>query len=245
MRLATLADKDLIESICNDPLIRTWTAFQGAPLCDATKYLTAPSFAVVGEQGCFLAHHLDGTRYVIHTNLLPEFRGERAIEASKEALALAFLKTDATELLTMVPATIPHARLLARQMGFRLLFNRQNVWPVEGKWFSMGFFSLGIDDWIRSGACVKSGQKFHMRLHDELNVPSHAEDDTHNAYVGAAMEMVLVDNTRKGVETYNRWAKFALYKTIEVMSYTPLLIDIKQCVLRVEGNQFFMEAPHA
>lgn len=245
MRFATLADKGLIESICNDPLIRTWTAFQGAPLCDAAKYLTAPSFAVVGEQGCFLAHHLDGTRYVIHTNLLPEFRGERAVEASKEALALAFLKTDATELLTMVPATIPHARLLARQMGFRLLFNRQNVWPVEGKWFSMGFFSLSLDDWIRSGACVTSGKSFHMRLHDEIHAASHPEDDVHNAYVGAALEMVTSGNVHKAVETYNRWAKFALYKTIDLVSESPVRIDIKQGVIRVEGNQFFMEAPHA
>jgi len=245
MRLATPADQARIEAICNDPLIRTWTAFEGAPLCNAAKYLTAPSFSVIGEEGCFLAQHLDTTRYVIHTNLLPEYRGEAAVIASKEALALAFLKTDATELLTMVPATIPHARLLARHMGFKLMFNRQRVWPALGELHAMGFFSLSLDDWILSGQCEASGQAFHHRLHGELGLESHAADRVHDDYVGAAVEMIRAGNVSKAIGTYNRWARFALYQPVEIVSTDPLRIDIRQCVIRIEGDQFFMEAPNA
>jgi hypothetical protein len=244
MRLATIADKERVETICNDPVIRLWTAFEGAPACDATRYLTAPSFAVIGESGCFLAHHLDTTRYVIHTNLLPECRGAKAVEASKEALALAFLKTDATELMTMVPATIPHARLLARQMGFRVLFNRQAVWPALGELHAMGFYSLSLDDWILSDHCAAAGSAFHERLHGELGLKAHRHDQAHDAYVGAAVEMIKAGNVSKAIATYNRWARFALYQPVEIVSTEPLRIDIKQCVLRIEGDQFFMEAPH-
>lgn len=245
MRLATIADKPRIEEICNDPLIRVWTAFDGAPACNATRYLTEPSFSVLGDDGCFLAHNIDPTRYVIHTNLLPSCRGERAVEASKKALALAFLTTDASELLTMVPATIPHARLLARQMGFRYLFTRRAVWPALGEMHNMGFFSLTLDDWILSGNCVSTGEDFHQRLHVELGAPAHAADPAHDAYVGAAVEMVLAGQVDKAIAIYNRWAKFALYQPVAIVSRDPLRIDIRQCVIRVEGAQFFMEAPHA
>jgi hypothetical protein len=157
MRIATFADKARVEEICNDPLIRTWTAFDGAPPCDATQYLTKGSFTVLLDDGCFLAHRIEPGRYIIHTNLLPTCRGQDAVEAARQALAMAFVQTDAIELLTMVPATIPHAKLLARRMGFRHLFDRAAIWPALGSMHDMGFYSLTIDDWIRGGACTGAG----------------------------------------------------------------------------------------
>lgn len=245
MRLATVDDVARIEEVCNHPLIRVWTAYDGAPPCSGAQFVTAPSFSVIGEEGCFLADSLEPGRYAIHTNLLPEFRGELAVKAAKNALAVAFLQSDATELVTYVPATIPHARLLARQMGFRLLFNRESIWPVNGERHGMGFYSLTIDDWIAAGACQASGAAFHDRLHGELHIEPHASDPIHDSYVGATIEMVRAGNVHKAIATYNRWARFAFYQPVEILSEQPLCIDIRQGVLRVEGNQFFMEAHHA
>lgn len=245
MRLATPADVQRIEEVCNHPLIRVWTACDGAPPCSGAQYVTAPSFSVIGEEGCFLAKHLDPGRYAIHTNLLPEHRGEFAVEAAKAALAVAFLQTDAMELVTFVPATIPHARLLARRMGFRFLFNRGSIWPVNGERYGMGFYSLTLDDWIASGACQAAGAAFHDRLHGELHVEAHGHDLIHDSYVGAAIEMIRAGNVRKGIAIYNRWARFAFYESVRIVSEAPLRIDIRQCVLRVEGDQFFMEAQNA
>lgn len=245
MRLATISDKARIEEICNDPVIRVWTAFEGAPLCNATPYLTAPSFAVLGENGCFLAHNVEPARYIIHTNLLPNCRGERAVEASKQALAIAFLQTDATELLTGIPTVIPHARLLARRMGFQLLFNRQSIWPALGELHAMGFYAMTIDEWIRSGVCESVGREFHERLHSVFHQPPHREEAIHNAYVGAAVAMVRNGQAEKAVQVFNRWARFAMYEPISILSLEPLRIDIKTCVIRVEGDQYFMEEPHA
>jgi len=245
MRLATPSDVQRIEDVCNHPLIRVWTACDGAPPCSGAQYVTAPSFSVVGDEGCFLAKHLDPGRYAIHTNLLPEFRGELAVQAAKSALAVAFLQTDATELVTFVPATIPHAKLLARRMGFRFLFNRAAIWPVNGERHGMEFYSLSIDDWIASGVCQAAGAAFHDRLHNSLHVTAHARDPIHDAYVGAAVEMIRAGNARKAITFYNRWARFAFYEPVEILSEVPLRIDIRQCVLRVEGDQFFMEASHA
>lgn len=239
MKIASLSDKALIEEICNDPRLRVWTSFDGAPPCDATKYLTKPSFSVVGTEGCFLALCLDAGRYVIHTNLLPHCRGEDAVKVAHEALRIAFIQTDATELLTMVPVTMPHAKLMARRMGLRHLFDRNALWPVGNERVAMGFYSLTLADWIVTGACAAAGQWFH----DQLQDATHPDDPVHDAFVGAAVEMVKAGQPVKAIETYNRWARFALYEPAKIVSLDPLRIDIKHCVLRVEGDQFFKESP--
>lgn len=245
MRFATTADKERVEAIVNNPLLRVWNSFEGAPPCDAAKYLTAPSFTVLGDEGCFLALCIDPGRYVIHTNLLPHCRGADAVMAAFEALALAFIRTDAVELLTMCPATLPHAKMLARRMGFRHQFDRKALWPAGGERHDIGFYSLTLSDWISGGACGAVGERFHDRLHHELGADAHPADPIHDAFVGAAVEMVLAGNVSKGIDTYNRWARFALYEPVEVISTDPLRIDIKQCVLRLEEAQFFVETPHA
>jgi len=165
--------------------------------------------------------------------------------ACRDALAAAFIQTDAQELLTMVPGNMPHARLLARRMGFRHLFDRKSMWPAAGLWHDMAFYAMSLPDWAATGPCAAAGRRFHQRLHHELGAHAHAEDAVHDAFVGVAVEMILAGNVMKAIDTYNRWARFALYEPVRVVSTDPLRIDIKQCVLRVEGDQFFMEAHHA
>lgn len=245
MRIATIQDKALIESIANNPLLRVWTAFDGAPLCDAAKYLTAPSFTVLDDRGCFLALCIDPGRYVIHTNLLPHCRGADAMVAVADALKVAFICTDAVELLTMVPKMMPHAKLVAKRAGFVHQFDRKELWPAGGIKHDVEFYRLALTDWIGTGVCNKAGGAYHERLHHVLGACAHPTDETHDAYAGAAVEMVLAGNVTKGVETYNRWARFALYEPVKVLSLDPLRIDIKQCVLRIEGDQFFMETQNA
>lgn len=242
MRIATYLDKPRLEEIICDPLLRTWTAFDGAdPSVDVDRYLTIPSFAVVGEEGCFLAHNIGKGRYVIHTNLLPEWRGTKALRAAREALRIAFLETDALELVSMVPENMPHALWFAHAMGFKTAFTRQGIWPAAGKWWPMTFVEMNIDDWIRQGHCRDKGEWFHAKLEDK----THGPDKVHDDYVGATVEMISSGRTSKAVRTYNRWAKFALYEPIKVLSDDPLRIDIRSHVLRVEEGNFNVEASHA
>jgi hypothetical protein len=240
MRVATLADRPRIEQICNDPRIRAWTAPDGAGLCSALKYLTPPNFSVVFDLGCWLAQYVDQGRYIIHTNILPEARN-RAPALCAQALQLTFTHTDAEDLLTMVPQTIPHAKLMARRMGFHKAFERKAVWPVAGVKYDMEFYRLGLFDWILSGACAEAGAAFHHRLHGELGIPAHPDDPAHGAFVGAAAEMIRAGLHLKAVRIYNRWAVWALYQPIRMLSEEPLRIDIRQCVLRVEDGEFYIE----
>ena len=243
MRLATPDDYPQIEAICNDPSMQASRA-EGAPPFTASR-IGASSFAVIGEEGCFLAMCIEPSRYMVHTSILPAYRGERAVAASQQALQVAFCQTDALELETMTPATAPHARLFARQMGFRYRFARERLWPAHGELHSVGFLSMSILDWALSGACQGEGEDFHARLHGEFGVQAHPADAAHDACVGAAVAMVRAGRAVKAVAVYNYWARAAGYRPISIVSHDPLRIDIHQCVLRVEGPDFFMEASHA
>jgi hypothetical protein len=242
MRLATPDDFPRIEAICNEPAMREWAA-DGAPAFDATS-IVAPSFAVLGEEGCFLAVAIEPSRYMIHTGILPAFRGNAAQAACQAALKVAFCETDALELETLVPASIPHARLFARQMGFRYRFTREQLWPWHGQLHSVAFLSMTILDWALAGGCHAAGQAFHARL-EEFGELSHPEDPAHDMVVGAAVEMVRAGRPEKGVAFYNYWARVAGYHPISIVSRDPLRIDIRHCTLRVEGPDFYLENPHA
>lgn len=243
MRIAAFADKDMVERICNDPMIRAWTSFEGAPLCDATRYLTPPNLVILFEGGCFLLDCIEPTRYVVHTNILPGCRGIEGLRAARYALALAFLKTDMLELLSMVPVSNPQADWFARANGLALRFTRKALWPNGRQ--DIRFYGLTIDDWIASGICSEYGKQFHRRLHDQADAEPHPDDPIHDAYVGAVVELIREGSVSKAVSVYNRWARFALYEPISVISEEPLRIDIKQCVIRVEGDSFTVEASHA
>lgn len=245
MRIATREDIGRIEAICNLPEIRMWTACDGATPTTGAKWVTAPSFSVIGEEGCFLAKQLDPGRYAIHTNLLPEHRGLAGLKACREALAVAFLQTDALQLVTYVPATIPQAGVMARMAGFRHVFDRPKLWPVDGVKADMGFYVLTIDDWIARGNCNAAGQAFHARLHGELGAPAHPEDPIHNNYVGAAVDMIRAGQVHKALEVFNQFARFAGYQPVKLVSTAPLRIDIRDCVLRIEGETFHKEAAYA
>jgi hypothetical protein len=243
MRLATPEDFPRIEAIFNHPEMRAWAA-EGAPEFTASRII-APSFAVIGEEGCFLAMCIEPSRYMVHTSILPEYRGDRAVAACREALKVAFCQTDALELETLTPHPAPHVRLFARQMGFRRRFTRENLWPFKGELHSVDFMSMSILDWALVGDCNEWGEWFHGRLHGQLGVKPHPVEFAHDAIVGAAIEMVRAGRPDKGVAFYNYWARVAGYEQISITSRDPLRVNIRQCTLRVEGDQFHMEASHA
>lgn len=242
MRLATPADAAYVEACVMNPLNRTWIVNCVNPddtmKLAASVYLTPPSFSVVGEEGCFLAHCIGPGRHVVHTNLLPGCRGTSALRAAIEAKRIAFLETDCVELVSVVPGYMPHALWFAKMMGMKVQFERKAVWEMMDKRWDLTFVGMTIDDWVLSGECKEKGQWFH----DKLGETNHREDPVHDCYVGTAVQMIAAGNVHKAIAIYNRWAAFALYEQIAVLSEHPLRIDIGSHVLRVEEGDFNVEA---
>lgn len=238
MRKATIEDKELVESICNHPEIRKWTACNGAPPMNADKYFHSLSFAYLVDGGVFLMVHVGSGKYVVHTNLLPSLRGKEALRVTKKAIEFAFIGTDCNELLTMVPVNNPQAKWFAEACGFKYKFTRKDIWPVRAIKHDMEFFKLDINDWILQGHNKKRGIEFHDELHKLTNKENHVEDPVHDCYVGSTVEMLLHGQVDKALHFYNLWARFALYAPIKLVSKDPLKIDIQSHIIQVENGKF-------
>jgi len=246
-RIATAAEDGLLAAICNTPEVLAWTAHDGAPPFDPTRYTASPkSFAVIVEDdaeplGCFLAPALEQGAYGVHTNLLPACRGARALEAAAVAVELAFVSTDAEQLWSMVPANNRRAAWFAHAMGMRDHSRRDGVWPSGGQRHAMAFVRMDIDDWIVRGSLAEMGREFHRALVEQGGHVDHGDDPVHDAYVGAAWAMTAAGNLAKGLRIYNRWARASLYRPYQVLGEEPLRIDIGSCVLRAVGRDFAIE----
>lgn len=249
-RLATVADNALLTSIVMHPAVRQWNELDGPRVdFDPAKYSAARnSFAVViedklGAVGCFLAFAIERCAYAIHTNLLPNCRGARAMDAAAAALEFAFVATDAEQLWTMVPECNPKAMWFAHAMGFRDAYKRSGVWQQDGELHAMTYMRMDIDDWVLRMSMVEMGQRFHEMLVAKGGQVDHAHDPMHDAYVGAAMAMTAAGRINKGLWLYGRWARVAGYEPYAVLSENPLRIDIGSCVLRVQNDDFIIEEP--
>ena len=237
-RIATAADNELLTSIVMHPELRPWTAFDGAPDFDPDRYTKGEtkSFAVVVAGGCILAPALEQYAYGVHTNLLPDCRGSKAIRAARGALEFAFLSTDAEQLWTMAPDNNPQARWFAAAMGFRAQFRREAVWLSGGQMHGMEYMRLDVDDWIQGGALRTMGEAFHQARIEQGAPPNHKPDAVHDDYVGAAWGMLAMGQYDKAQRIYNRWARGCGYHPFTLLSIDPLLVDIVDCILGINDD---------
>lgn len=225
-RRATGADHELLASIVLHPEVH---ATNGRGAFDPEKYTSEPfSFAVIVEGGCFLADAIEHAAYAIHTNMLPTARGAQALRAARNALAFAFTSTDAEVLYTRVAADHRAALWFAHGMGFR------DVYRAGGS----QFMRLDIDDWIVGDiGCREAGADFHRAI-GEHDLLTHEDDPVHDAFVGAARGMLEALQYPKAERIYGRWARQAGYEPMEFISADPVLLDIGNAVLRIDGQKF-------
>ena len=67
---------------------------------------------------------------------------------------------------------------------------------------------------------------------------AHEEDEVHNRYVGAAVEMMREGQAGKAINFYNRWAALSDYKKIGLISVEPLIVDIAEARLKIKKDSF-------
>lgn len=239
LRFGTPADKELVESICNHPDVRKWTAYQGAPLCNADRYLRAPCMTMIANGGCFLGVALGEGRYEVHTNFIEV--GRNALRAGYEAAEIMFTQTDCVELVTKVPTNNPQAKWFAQALGCRYLFTRDEIWRSGAAMHDMEYFSLSVDDWILRGHCGADGAQFHEKLESLGEHVDHASDPVHDYYVGAALKMILNGQARKAETVYTRWARFAGYVAFKILAESPVTVDIGTCTLIYDNGSLTIE----
>ena len=227
-------DARFLNEVANHPEVRP--GLGGAGAIDLTATLANPAnVALQCEHGGFVGVKLDDLGlYECHSLFLPEGR-EHTTEAMRSGLRYLFCETDCSEVVTKVPEANRGAVGLARIAGFRTVFERAEFQTL-GK---TTFASLPFVRWVATDpGLAEHGKWFHTRLEEltEGKIPEHPEEEIHNRMVGASVLMLRAGNSIKACAYYNRWALFAGYPIVRLVSQFPPIIDMDQVVVTVQEN---------
>lgn len=233
-----------LNELANHPAVRPHIGLTAHGQIDCTETLSNPGVICLEvEHGAFVFDQLDPqhpSRFELHTFILPEGRGAAVLQAAAEAFRWMFTRTDCLELVTKVPASNKPAAFMARRAGFMSVFTRQAAWE-DGS--DVEYFAMTFDVWRQRDAAVHAeGRAFHAALElakaaAGVAAPAHADDEAHDRAVGAACLIAKAGNPTKACWTYNGWARFAGYQTVELLRATPPVIDVRDAIITFQDNE--------
>ena len=234
-------DGAFLTSVANDQKVRPFLGGSGE--LDLSIVVGDPkNYTFQSAYGGFIAMTLGQGRYEVHSLFLPTAPKDFVFAIARDALAYMFARTDCVELLTKVPANNLAAHALAVAGGFQSAFKRESAWETDLGLVAVDYRSLSLERWaLRTDACADAGKQFHDELEAAKAQASstaaiHADDAVHDAMVGAAVLMIRAGNTVKAVWSYNRWAAFAGYAQISIVSENPIVIDVVDAVVEIDGS---------
>ena len=246
MLLTRATDASFLNEVCNDPTVRPFLHGRGS--IDLTAEIAnADNVALQGEHGGMLMVQVVKGIFELHTNVLPDGRGPWALEMAHACMDWLFSRTNAIEVYTRVPAGNTAARALTMACGAKL--EQKITQDLGGGPMPVEIYSGRLQDWIRvAPGLIERGQSFHNTLHNKyaemrLDVKHHAEDPWHDRHVGAAVGMFAGGQPIKGLLTFNRWCAMAIAPRMTLISLNPLVVDITDCRLEIQGEHFEVIPP--
>jgi len=239
-------DASRINEIVNHPQVRPWLTEAGVNSeIDLSRLIAnQDNVLLMIDGGGILFHWQEPGVYEAHTQFLPSVRGRSALAATRDSIRWMFTRTDCMEILSKVPVHNKGAEVWAQLSGASLDFERQDAWISWDGPVAVRYFALRYHDWVkRSVPLVERGRWFHEKLEAEksrlgIQTPRHSDDSAHDRAVGSAIEMILGGQIAKGIILYNRWARFSGYQPIGLVSEDPVIIDIRDCLVRVLDRDF-------
>lgn len=240
-----------INRVCNDPSVLSDIIAAGQESLDLTPVVSdLRNIVLVCDEGGIIAHWREPGVYEIHTQFTERYRGVSAVRTTREMISWLFLHSPAMELQTKVPDCNQGAQGLVKAISGRFEFERAGAWNGPSGPCGVAYYTLRWSDWLYSpwvmGALAARGEWFHQRLDDAkrafLSPPdSHPTDAAHDVNVGATIDLILEgQQVDKALILYNRWARFAGYAEVRLISANPLIIDIQDAVLLIDiaGKDF-------
>lgn len=232
-----------LNTLANDPSIAPWIRGTLTGQMDFTTVVEdSKNYALLGEHGGVIFAQLQGGLYEAHTLVLPAGRGKWALDTVNECLKWMFTRTDAVEIMTRVPKGNLGARALVKSIHGALEFRNSKGWVFDHQYVYADIYSLTIQRWMKTAPGLdQQGKWFHDRLEQEYRrvgkmEETHGDDETHDKYVGLAVEMITHGQPEKAMVFYNRWAAMAGYAPIRMVNRNPLVLDIRDAIIQVENN---------
>jgi hypothetical protein len=233
-------DARRINPIINHPDVLPWISQPGDDVLDLSAVVADfRNVLLMTDSGGLLFIQLEPGTYEVHTSFLPAIRGAPGVAIAKQALRHMFVSTDAMGIVTKVPAHNRGALGLVRAVRMSHEFDRSAQWRTADGVVDVGYWALRYWDWLwHADGLTQAGEMFHQKIGESK---SHADDPAHDRVVGAAIEQIFAGQTAKALILYNHWARIAGYAPVSVMSESPLIIDIRDCVLHIDSQQKAVE----
>jgi hypothetical protein len=239
---------DFVLEVVNHPEVRPWLGSPGMDLAPGIRVLVSNplNHVLVSGGAAVIFQWIEPGRYEVHSQCLPEWRGEHSQHVAQEVMRYMFTRTDCREVVTRVPEGNLGAVGVCRTVGFVKTFERPDAWPSpEGVLVPVQFYSLTEEKWRgRDPAIPSIGKAFHdwlegMKAEAGSDRPVHPEDEDHDRAVGASALMASSGQGAKAVLSYNRWASLAGYEQISLVSDAPLVLDLVDAVVQINGREAF------
>lgn len=239
-------DAARLNEIMEHPDVRPHVWDAEGPI-DMSAVVESPDNVVlIGEHGGMVFHYRMPGLYEAHTNVLPEGRGAWTLVFVRACLHWMFTRTPAVEISTRCPKGHVAAKALAKAIGGRYLFTRRDGWTINGQVVPAEIYNLMLTDWMNSApGLTERGHWFHVKLSGEFarlghTEEQHPDDLTHDRFFGAACEMILAGQAGKGCVFYNRFAIQAGYAPVRIEALTPLTINIRNALVIVRSDDFYV-----
>lgn len=242
--ISRATDARFLNEVVNHPAVRPFMHAAPGPLDLTAVIANARNLAFTGLHGgiIFMQVQTVPGLYEIHTQVLPDGRGPWALQMAQQAVQRLFCESNATEVFTRVPIGNVAAMALARACGAKP--EQRAIQNLSGDVTEVEIYGGRIQDWIRVAPQLPDlGKLFHVKLNEKcraagIRTTQHADDPWHDRHVGAAASMILGGVPTKGVLFYNRWAAMALAPEMRILSLNPLVLDITECRIEVQGDDF-------
>ena len=237
---------DFANAVLNDPSVRPDVADMGEGRIDVTSCIGNPNYLILGgENGVFFVVKLFEGIWEVHTAVLPQGRGEWALQFAQAGARHMFTATDCAEILTRVPEGHAAAAALTHKMGFRHQFWTPPECLFRGKRVPCAVSSLTLQDWsLRVPETEEKGARFHDWLNRSLRGQPHDPDPDHNRVVGVALDMIYAGQIAKGLTWYNRWALTARHPPVTLVGADPLRIKFDAGLLTMQNGAISVEPCH-
>lgn len=117
IRQATREDIPEINRILNEPSVKEGALFDADKAVDAADFFDI-GFTLMANGGCFICIPIDQDSLDVHTNFLPEFRGENALNEARAGLRMILTQTGIMQVFTKVHEDAMATRKFAKWVGF-------------------------------------------------------------------------------------------------------------------------------
>ena len=243
-------DRDLVSrhataqfsnSLADDPSIAPFLAAGAGHAAAMDRLFADPNnVGLFGQFGGVFFHKLCPGYYEAHTKVLPQGRGVWAVQMMRSAMLWMATRTDALEVVTKCPHGNLRAMALARVVGCEYEWTTRPLFPLNGKIVPCDMYVMRLHLWVKQehAFLARCGERFHQWLVGQGVPADHISDETHDAYVGAAMEMILGGQPVKGLWFYGKWAVVSGYQQAVMVSDDPLIIDIGTARLALEAGEW-------